>query len=210
MVNAALPDRAGSHPPHAEIGRVRIHRALTVIGAQWGVSRYIRPSQPGACIFFTVTLAERGSDLLVREIARLREAVRITRAERPFAIDAWVVLPDHLHCVWTLPEGDADFSTRWRLIKGRFAAGLVASARRPPSKVAKAEKGIWQRRYWEHHIRDAQGYANHVRYCWINPVKHGFVARAVEWPYSSIHRDIARGGVEPEWSGAVPEGAFGE
>lgn len=82
---------------------------------------YIRPRVPGATIFFTVTAAERQCDLLVREIAVLREAVRATKAEQPFLIDAWVVLPDHLHCVWTLPEGDADYSTRWGAIKARFS-----------------------------------------------------------------------------------------
>ena len=92
------------------------------------MSRYLRPRAPGACIFFTVALAERESDLLVREIGRLREAVAATRSERPFGIDAFVVMPDHLHCVWTLPEGDADYSVRWRLIKGRFAAGLPGTA----------------------------------------------------------------------------------
>ena len=81
---------------------------------------------------------------------------------------------------------------------------------RSTSKVTKGDAGLWQRRFWEHHIRDAADHENHVRYCWLNPVKHGFVERAVEWPYSSIHRDIKRGLVEPEWSGAVPEGDFGE
>jgi putative transposase len=140
----------------------------------------------------------------------LREAVRATRAERPFGIDAWVVLPDHLHCVWTLPEGDRDFSTRWRLIKGRLAASLTPSDRRSRSKVAKSEKGIWQRRFWEHHIRDEADHAAHLRYCWINPVKHGLVTSPADWPHSSIHRDLRSGRVEPEWSGGVPDGALGE
>ncbi len=191
---------------------------------------YIRPCVTGARIFFTVRLAERGSDLLVREIGRLRAAVRATCAERAFGIDAWVVLPDHLHCVWTLPEGDRDFATRWGAIKARFTRSLRDGAAvgwnptlrqsgrvgfqptvvRSPSKVKKGDAGIWQRRYWEHHIRGEADFAAHVRYCWINPVKHGFVARAVEWPHSSIHRDMSRGLVEPEWSGTVPDGGFGE
>jgi putative transposase len=149
---------------------------------------YRRPQVYGARVFFTVALADRGSRLLVDEVGRLREAVRVTRAERPFGIDAWVVLPDHLHCVWTMPAGDADFPTRWRLIKTRFSRGLPAGRRRE-SHVARAERGIWQRRYWEHHIRDEDDYHAHVRYCWINPVKHGFVARPEAWPYSSVHGD---------------------
>ena len=171
---------------------------------------YIRPRVTGATVFFTVALADRRSDLLVREVDRLREAVRVTRAERPFGIDAWVVLPDHLHAVWTLPAGDADYSTRWRLIKGRFAAGITAGVR-SSSKIRAREKGIWQRRYWEHHIRDERDFAAHVQYCWGNPVKHGLVTRAADWPHSSIHRDIRAGRVEPAWIGEVePEGMFGE
>jgi putative transposase len=172
--------------------------------------QYLRPYVPGATVFFTLALAMRKSDLLVRDIGRLREAVRVTRADWPFAIPAMVVLPDHLHAVWQLPAQDAHYATRWRLIKARFSAGLAVAERRSASKVSKAEKGIWQRRYWEHHIRNEADLAAHIRYCWINPVKHGLVHHAVDWPYSSIHRDIRRGMVEPEWSGDVPEGMFGE
>ena len=109
--------------------------------------RYLRPRTPGAYIFFTVALAERGSDLLVREVGRLREAVAATRAERRFAIHAFMVVPDHLHAVWTLPKGDADFSRRWRLIKSRFSRGLPMGRLRP-SHEARQERGVWQRRFW--------------------------------------------------------------
>lgn len=163
------------------------------------MSSYLRPRIPGACVFFTVNLAQRGSRLLVEEIMRLRVAVRATAADHPFYIDAWVVLPDHMHAVWTLPGGDHDFSTRWRLIKGRFAHGLNAK-RRSASKMRAGEKGIWQRRFWEHHIRCRADYDAHIRYCWENPVKHGFVRHAVHWPYSSIHRDVKLGRVAPEWA----------
>lgn len=170
--------------------------------------RCLRPKTPGATVFFTVTLADRRSDALVREIAALREAVRATRAERPFGIVAWVVLPDHMHCVWTLPEGDADYPVRMGAIKARFtraikrrvgfhptnsggpgAVGWNPTLRRSPSKIAKGDGGVWQRRFWEHHIRDEKDYRNHVRYCWVNPVKHGLVERPEDWPYSSYHRD---------------------
>ncbi len=146
----------------------------------------------GATTFFTVTLAERGSDLLVREIGRLREAVQMTRAARPFAIDAWVVLPDHLHCVWTLPEGDTNFSMRWGAIKGRFSRNLHVGRRRPSHEIRR-EKAVWQRRFWEHHIRGDADFANHIQYCWANPVKHGLVERSEDWPYSSINRYIRLG-----------------
>jgi len=152
------------------------------------MSNYIRPKQPGAAVFFTVNLADRGSDLLVREIEALRAAVGVTRTERPFGIKAWVVLPDHMHCVWQLPDGDPDFSTRWSLIKARFTLS-VAGERRRASHVRRRERGLWQRRFWEHHIRDAADLQAHVRFCWINPVKHGLVSEPGEWPFSSYHRD---------------------
>jgi len=196
------------------------------------MSRYIRPKLPGACVFFTVNLAERGSWLLVDEIVRLRAAVRATRQERPFEIDAWVVLPDHIDAVWTLPAGDADFSTRWGAIKARFtrslrdgcrvgfyptmakhsrqAVGWNPTLHRSASKARKGDAGIWQRRFWEHHIRDAADYRAHLRYCWANPVRHGFVERAVDWPYSSIHRDMDAGLLAPEWAGTAADGTFGE
>ena len=165
------------------------------------MSNYRRTRVTGASYFFSVNLARRGGDLLVERIDDLRAAFSATMSERPFVCDAMVVLPDHIHAVWTLPKGDADFSTRWRLIKGRFSHRIGMKAPQRPSLVAKREKGIWQRRFWEHLIRDERDYRNHVEYCWGNPVKHGFVKRAVDWPYSSIHRETARGMVSPEWGG---------
>ncbi len=179
------------------------------------MSAYLRPRIPGAPVFFTVNLADRGSDLLIREIQALRQAVRQTRAERPFAIDAWVILPDHMHCVWTLPEGDADFSTRWGAIKARFSRAVRRSGFTPTlpprnpygANAGRVRRGgayearvgvnpdlrdeapIWQKRFWEHHLRDEEDFAAHVRYCWINPVKHGLVADVAAWPNSSWHRD---------------------
>ena len=179
------------------------------------VPRYVRLRVPGATVFFTVCLSARGSGLLVREIDALREAVRATRAERPFGIDAWVVLPDHMHCIWTLPEGDSAYAVRWGAIKSRFTRAVRGRVGfnptlRSPSKVAKGDAGLWQRRFWEHHIRDAEDHAAHLRYIWGNPVKHGLVSRPVDWPHSSIHRDIRLGRVEPEWSARPPHGPFGE
>lgn len=156
------------------------------------MSRYRRPRLPGAPIFFTVALAGRDSRLLADHIGDLREAVRLTRRERPFGIEAWVVLPDHLHCIWRLPEGDSDYSTRWRLIKSRFSRTLPTGPLRD-SHILRNERGIWQRRFWEHHIRDAGDFMAHRRYCWFNPVKHGLVTRPEDWPFSSFHRDMAAG-----------------
>ncbi len=151
--------------------------------------RYLRPRLPGLPIFFTIMLAQRGGTFLTDHVGLLRVAVAQTRAERPFGIAAWVVLPDHLHCIWTLPEGDADYSTRWRLIKARFSRGLPVGALRA-SHVRRQERGIWQRRFWEHHIRDDADMVAHLRYCWWNPVKHGFVTRPEDWPYSSRHHRV--------------------
>ena len=152
------------------------------------MSHYIRPRIPGASVFFTVNLAERGARTLVEHIDALRGAVRTTRAERPFRIDAWVVLPDHMHAVWTLPETDHDFSTRWSVIKARFTQAVPIENRRA-SHIRRRERGLWQRRFWEHHIRDEEAFAACVRYCWINPVKHGWVDHPRDWPFSSWHRD---------------------
>jgi putative transposase len=156
------------------------------------MSRTLRPHRPGASVFFAVTLADRRHATLVDEVDRLREAVRATMAEHPFRIDAWVLLPDHMHAVWTLPEGDADHSARWRLIKALFSRGLPLGPLRR-SHETRQERGIWQRRFWQRHIRSEQEFATHIRYCWSNPVKHGFVERPQDLPYSSVHRDIRLG-----------------
>lgn len=154
--------------------------------------RYFRPRVPGASIFFTVALADRQSDLLLLEVARLREAVRSALAARPVTIDAWVVLPDHMHTVWTLPPGDCDYSGRWAAIKAGFSHHLPSGPLRS-SHRKRREKGVWQRRFWEHHLRSESDHAAAVRYCWTNPVKHGLAYDPADWPYSSWHRDSARG-----------------
>jgi putative transposase len=153
------------------------------------MSKHIRLKSQAASIFFTVALADRGSDLLLREVERLRQAVRVTKAARPFVIEAWVVLPDHLHAIWTLPAGDGDFATRWRLIKTQFSAGLPKGLL-TRSLAARRERGVWQRRFWEHHLRDEQDRAAHLRFCQIDPVRHGLVDDPAEWPYSSFNHDI--------------------
>jgi putative transposase len=131
------------------------------------MSNYRRAFVPGGCWFFTVNLLERRQTLLVDHIAILREAVATTRQSYSFTIDAFVVLPDHLHAIWKLPPDDCDFSTRWRLIKSRFAKALPKQERLSAVRVARNERGIWQRRFWEHLIRDETDYARHVEYCCI-------------------------------------------
>jgi REP-associated tyrosine transposase len=134
-------------------------------------------------------------------IDALRDAVRTVRDRRPFHIDAWVVLPEHMHAVWTLPIDDADYSGRWKAIKIAFSKMLPKTEFRSPVRAAKGERGVWQRRYWEHTIRDERDYAAHVDYVHINPVKHGLVACVRDWPHSSFHRCVAQGVYAPDWAG---------
>ena len=163
---------------------------------------YRRYRLPGGTYFFTVNLLQRyPNDLLVRHIDILRSEVRAVREKRPFVIDAWVVLPDHLHCVWTLPPGDDDFTNRWRLIKQGFSKALPITERRSAVRMARGERGIWQRRFWEHAIRNETDYAAHIDYCHINPFKHGYVQRFADWPYSTFHRDVERGIYPLDWAG---------
>ncbi|MDU9411965.1 REP-associated tyrosine transposase [Pseudomonas sp. zfem005] len=172
--------------------------------------RYRRSFVPGGTYFFTVNLADRSSGLLTRHIDLLRLAVRQVRARHPFEIPAMVVLPDHLHAIWSLPEGDADFSLRWAQIKGSFSRWVPERGWVNRSRRDKRERGIWQRRFWEHQIRDEQDLARHVDYIHINPVKHGHVRRAVDWPYSSIHRFIRDGRLPADWACDPLDGQFGE
>ena len=170
---------------------------------------YIRPDVTGATVFFTVCLADRTSDLLVRRVDVLREAVRVTRQEKPFDILAWVTLPDHLHCIWRLPADDKDFPRRWRSIKSKFSRNLPARPK-TRSQAKRGERGVWQRRFWEHHIRNEEDLSTHIRYCWINPMKHRLVQHPADWPYSSFHRDYQSGQVDSEWMTLPIEGDFGE
>lgn len=174
--------------------------------------RYRRTRTPGGTYFFTVNLADRTTDLLVRHIDTLREALRTVKARHPFSLVAMVVLPEHLHAVWRLPPGDADFPLRWSLIKGRFSRQLPRQEPIRSARSAKRERGIWQRRYWEHRIRDPEDLARHVDYIHYNPVKHGWVDHAEDWPHSTLHAFIRRGVVGPDWGGPGSDlrGQFGE
>jgi putative transposase len=160
---------------------------------------YRRNRVPGGIFFFTVNLLDRHSDLLVTHVDALRAAVRKAQSRSPFHIDAWVVLPDHMHCLWTLPEGDADFPVRWWVIKTMFSKSLPPGERRSPAMTDRGERGIWQRRYWEHTIRDERDYAAHMDYTHFNPVKHGFVEHPADWPFSSFRRCVERGVYPIAW-----------
>ncbi len=161
--------------------------------------QYRRWRQAGGTYFFTVNLQDRRQRLLVDQVDALRAAVAAVKKVHPFDIDASVILPNHLHMIWTLPKGDDDFSTRWRLIKTRFSIRFSAATSRRSSKQHKREKGIWQRRFYEHLIRDDHDLNEHIDYIHFNPVKHGHADRPVDWPYSSIHRFIRQGTLTADW-----------
>jgi putative transposase len=162
--------------------------------------RYRRARTLGGTYFFTVNLANRASSLLTKRIDVLRESVRRVKQHYPFHILAWVVLPDHMHAIWSMPEQDSDYSTRWRLIKQRFSRSIEPQEMIRSSRRQKNEREIWQRRFWEHEIRNERDLQNHVDYVHINPVKHGHVRVASEWPYSSIHSYIRQGIITTDWA----------
>lgn len=168
------------------------------------MSNYRRNRVPGATYFFTVNLQDRLSNLLITEIETLRTAIRSTRTRHPFHIDAWVVLPDHMHCLWTLPPNDFDFPIRWQMIKTTFSRSTPRPKTQRPSAQLKRETNIWQRRYWEHTLRDDQDYAAHIDYIHFNPVKHGLAAHPADWPYSTFAKCVALGIYPPDWATAHP------
>jgi putative transposase len=167
------------------------------------MSEYRRHHLPGGTFFFTINLQNRRSNLLTTHIDLLRNTVRKIRRAQPFHIDAWVVLPDHMHCIWTLPADDSNYSGRWTAIKKLFSKALPATEYRSPIQRRRNERSIWQRRFWEHTIRDEQDFIAHMDYVHINPVKHGWVSRASDWPYSSFHRYVSEGIYPVDWAGNV-------
>jgi putative transposase len=175
------------------------------------MARYRRNNLVGGTFFFTVTLADRRVSALVGHIDALRTAFHVARSERPFEIDAIVVLPEHLHAILTLPQDDADFSGRWRRIKGHFSSALIQSGAAFRQR-ANGELALWQRRLWEHTIRDDRDFEHHVDYIHFNPVKHGLVPRVVDWPHSSFHRYVRDGILPADWAGDAGDrgGDFGE
>jgi REP-associated tyrosine transposase len=177
-----------------------------------GMTNYRRNFVPGGSYFFTVNLFDRSKRLLVEHIDALRAAFRYARSRHPFEIAAAVVLPDHLHAIWTLPDGDADFALRWRLIKGEFSRALPSSEKLSASRAGKGERAVWQRRYWEHTLRDEKDFERHSDYIHFNPVKHGHVGRVQDWPYSSFHRMVRDGLYPQDWAGDARNdgGCFGE
>ncbi|MDT4861530.1 REP-associated tyrosine transposase [compost metagenome] len=164
---------------------------------------------PGGTYFFTVNLRDRRDDLLVREIDLLRTVVRLVKQRHPFHIDAWVVLPEHMHCPWTLPPSDRAYADRGKAIEFAFPKRLANAEPLSYSQQKRGERGIWQRRYWEHLIRDDLDYQRHFDYIHFNPVKHGHVQFVRDWSYSSFHRAVREGIYPVDWAGIALENDAG-
>ncbi|HEB94726.1 MAG TPA: transposase [Gammaproteobacteria bacterium] len=178
---------------------------------------YRRSAVPGARYFFTLVTYRR-QPILVNPESRtiLRQVIEDVRQQHPFTIDAWVLLPDHMHCLWTLPDQDADYSRRWGMIKAGFTKQVKPlfqrGARLNQSRQRHREGTIWQRRFWEHQIRDEVDFQRHMDYIHFNPVKHGLVTEIIAWPYSTFHRYVRTGVYSKDWGGDfnAPDTGFGE
>lgn len=164
--------------------------------------RYIRAFVPGGTFLFTVALLERKRCLLTARIDLQRNCFAEVRRARPFQVDAIAVMADHLHCIWTLPPDDADCSSRWPAIKAGFSRGIEPGERLSDSRCRKGERGIRQRRFWEHTTRDEHDFERHVDYIHFNPVQHGHVLGAADWPFSSFHRSVRHGLYPVDWGAA--------
>jgi putative transposase len=168
---------------------------------------YRRAFVPGGSFFFTLVTEKRRPIFSDAEsVDVLRKAFRQVKGKRPFVIHAIVVLPDHLHTIWTLPPDDGDFATRWRLIKTWFTKNCPDLPRTTPNpaRIRKNGQAIWQHRYWEHLLRDDDDFNRHMDYVHYNPVKHGYVRSPADWPYSSFHRCLSRGLYAPDWGTSEP------
>ena len=169
--------------------------------------QYRRSKVPGATYFFTIVTYDRQEILCIpHNVEVLRKAFKTVMQHHPFTIEAFVLLPNHIHCIWKLPENDADFSNRWRLIKSNFTRKCISpyNVEIPESRKKKGEKVIWQRRFWEHLIRDDRDFKNHADYIHYNPVKHGLVTEPRSWEYSSFSRFVQAGEYDLEWGSGTP------
>ena len=177
------------------------------------MSNYRRARDAGVCYFFTLVSHQRLPVLTDAPLrAALRRAIERVRLYRPFVIEGCVLLPDHLHCLWRMPQGDADFGSRWSMIKRLTSQAIAMPGAVSLSRSLRRESGLWQRRFWEHRIHDEDDYQRHMDYLHFNPVKHGLVGRVADWPWSSFHRLVAEGVYPADWGGdaVVDNGEYGE
>ena len=163
------------------------------------MSEYRRLYQPGGSYFFTVVTHQRIKILSLPEhISRLKSSFAKVMEKHPYTMEAFVILPDHIHCLWRMPPSDSNYSIRWRLIKGYFSNGFND----PVNK--RGEKEIWQRRFWEHLLRDDEDWRRHMDYIHYNPVKHGYVENPGDWPHSSFRQAVKDGLYAPDWGTEEP------
>lgn len=176
------------------------------------MSDYRRP-RDGKIFFFTVVTHMRQPILCLDEsVKALEETILEVRQKRPFEIKAWVILPDHLHAIWELPDGDSDYSIRWALIKKEFTKKLKGRLKTPEpsrSRISRREATVWQRRFWEHMIRDGSDFRNHMDYIHYNPVKHGLVRSPGDWIHSSFQEYVDDGIYNADWGADAFEFAAG-
>jgi putative transposase len=164
---------------------------------------YRRVKISGGMYFFTVTLKDRRSSFLIDYIDHLKSAMHEVKSSWPYKIKALVVLPDHLHTIWELPENDHNYECRWRLIKRFFTKKLIKEGIKL-DKNLRGEYNLWQSRFWEHLIRNDQDYKAHIDYIHFNPMKHGLVKRVIDWPHSTFHEYVRQGILSSEWGGEKP------
>lgn len=195
-----------------------LHKNCT--NGKWAyMPNYRRIRIPGISYFFTVVTYKRRKILVIPQSRQiLRAVINEVRQLQPFTICGWVLLPDHIHCIWTLPENDCNYSKRWGMIKAGFSKRAKNLFHRnewmTDSKRKYREATTWQRRFWEHMIRDEDDFRKHMDYLHFNPVKHGLVKRVKDWPYSTFHRFVKNGFYPPDWGGdelgEIADTDFGE
>lgn len=169
---------------------------------------YRRNYISGGTYFFTLALQNRTSEILIEKIELFKEAIHTVKLEHPFNMKAYVILPDHLHTLWELPEDDFNYSVRWQKIKTRFSKAIINSGI-VLNKTKHNEYDLWQRRFWEHTVRDQQDFENHVNYIHYNPIKHGLVDKLEDWPYSSFHHFVKTKKLPPNWAEKISEKTAG-
>ena len=175
---------------------------------------YRRAITPGGTIFFTLVTFDR-KPILTSELSRqiLRRVWKRVQEQHPFVVDALCLLPDHLHCIWTLPEGDGDYSMRWRAIKAQFTKEYLKSGgqdeHRNDSRITRGEAALWQRRFWEHTIKDEDDFIGHFDYIHYNPVKHGLVKQVKDWPWSSYFKYMNKSYYDVDWGNSQPKSLDG-
>lgn len=204
-VGRAPPANLGRNPRQHPWSRADVAHTRRPVSLMY-MPNYRRARVNGATWFFTVVTAQRRRFLANEHSASiLRQSVAAVLRRMPFHIDAWVILPDHMHAIWTLPAGDQDFSTRWGLIKASFSRHSDL----PHATGPRRDSGLWQPRFWEHRIRNIRDYHAHMDYTHYNPAKHGLVAQVKDWPYSSFHRAVREGIYPPDWGCVEPRHSGG-